>query len=172
MERICGQFQGDTRSGGLFDHIVSKPQSETRALQFRAAATVCSIAPIWERGPVKKVLVVDDSETIRLEVGRNLGQAGFSVLEARDGAEGLHVASTHLDLSLIVLDVNMPVMNGLDMLDRLKREAKTQPIPVLLLTTEAQDTLIDRAKKAGAKGWLIKPVKSEILLMAAKKLAR
>ena len=58
------------------------------------------------------------------------------------------------------------------MLDRLKQEPKTQPIPVLLLTTEAQDSLIDRAKKAGAKGWLIKPVKSEILLMAAKKLAR
>jgi two-component system, chemotaxis family, chemotaxis protein CheY len=121
---------------------------------------------------VKKVLVVDDSETIRLEVGRNLIQAGFSVLEARDGAEGLNVASTNLDLALIVLDVNMPVMNGLDMLDRLKKELKTQPIPVLLLTTEAQDSLIDRAKKAGAKGWLIKPVKSEILLMAAKKLAR
>jgi two-component system chemotaxis response regulator CheY len=63
-------------------------------------------------------------------------------------------------------------MNGLDMLDRLKQEPKTQPIPVLLLTTEAQDSLIDRAKKAGAKGWLIKPVKSEILLMAAQKLAR
>jgi two-component system, chemotaxis family, chemotaxis protein CheY len=121
---------------------------------------------------VKKVLVVDDSETIRLEVGRNLGQAGFSVFEARDGAEGLSVASSHLDLSLIVLDVNMPVMNGLDMLDRLKQEPKTQTIPVLLLTTEAQDSLIERAKKAGAKGWLIKPVKSEILLMAAKKLAR
>lgn len=121
---------------------------------------------------MKKVLVVDDSETIRQEVGRNLGQAGFSVLEARDGAEGLNVASAHLDLALIVLDVNMPVMNGLDMLDRLKQEPKTQPIPVLLLTTEAQDSLIDRAKKAGAKGWLIKPVKSEILLMAAQKLAR
>jgi two-component system chemotaxis response regulator CheY len=58
------------------------------------------------------------------------------------------------------------------MLDRLKQEPKTEPIPVLLLTTEAQDSLIDRAKKAGAKGWLIKPVKSEILLMAAQKLAR
>jgi two-component system chemotaxis response regulator CheY len=123
-------------------------------------------------GAVKKVLVVDDSETIRLEVGRNLGQAGFSVLEARDGAEGLNMAGRNTDLALIVLDVNMPVMNGLDMLDRLKGEPKTQPIPVLLLTTEAQESLIDRARKAGAKGWLIKPVKPEILLMAAQKLAR
>jgi len=121
---------------------------------------------------VKKVLVVDDSETIRLEVGRNLGHAGFSVIEARDGQEGLNMAGRHADLSLIVLDVNMPVMNGLDMLDRLKGDTATQPIPVLLLTTEAQDSLIERAKKAGAKGWLIKPVKPEILLMAAQKLAR
>ena len=121
---------------------------------------------------MKKILVVDDSETIRLEVGRTLVQAGFSVLEARDGVEGLSVAGQNLDIALLVLDVNMPVMNGLDMLDRLKQDPKTAPIPVLLLTTEAQESLIERAKKAGAKGWLIKPVKAEILLAAAKKLAR
>jgi two-component system chemotaxis response regulator CheY len=121
---------------------------------------------------VKKVLVVDDSETIRLEVSRSLGQAGFSILEARDGVEGLALAAQHLDLSLVVLDVNMPVMNGLDMLDRLKQDPKTAPIPVLLLTTEAQESLIERAQRAGAKGWLIKPVKPEILQKAASKIAR
>jgi two-component system, chemotaxis family, chemotaxis protein CheY len=121
---------------------------------------------------MKKVLVVDDSETIRHEVGRSLSQGGFSIIEACDGAEGLGLAKKHLDLALLVLDVNMPVMNGLDMLDRLKEEPTTAPIPVLLLTTEAQDSLIERAKKAGAKGWLIKPVNSDILLKAAKQLAR
>ena len=121
---------------------------------------------------MKKVLVVDDSETIRREVGRCLGQADFAVLEARDGVEGLSVAGQNLDLSLLVLDVNMPIMNGLDMLDRLKQDPKTAPIPVLLLTTEAQESLIERAKKAGAKGWLIKPVKPDILLAAVKKLSR
>ena len=121
---------------------------------------------------MKKVLVVDDSETIRLEVARTLGQAGFWVLEARDGAEGLATASKNVDLALMVLDVNMPVMNGLDLLDRLRANAATAGIPVLLLTTEAEEALIERAKKAGAKGWLIKPVKPEMLLMAANKLAR
>lgn len=121
---------------------------------------------------MKKILVVDDSETIRREVGRCLGQADFSVLEARDGVEGLSVAGQNLDIALLVLDVNMPIMNGLDMLDRLKQDPKTAPIPVLLLTTEAQESLIERAKKAGAKGWLIKPVKPEILQAAVKKLAR
>jgi two-component system chemotaxis response regulator CheY len=121
---------------------------------------------------VKKVLVVDDSETIRTEVGRTLGPAEFSVIEARDGAEGLAAARANPDLSLIVLDVNMPVMNGLDMLDRLKQDAKTAPIPVLMLTTEAQDALVLRAKQAGARGWLIKPVKPNTLLKAATQLAR
>src|ERR1043165_8846993 len=93
------------------------------------------------RKPVKKVLVVDDSETIRLEVSRTLGQAGFSVLEARDGAEGLATAIKNPDLALLV-------------------------------TTEGENRLIERAKKAGAKGWFIKPVKPEMLLMATKKLAR
>jgi two-component system chemotaxis response regulator CheY len=121
---------------------------------------------------VKKVLVVDDSETIRLEVSRTLGQAGFAVLEARDGAEGLATATKNPDISLVVLDVNMPVMNGLDMLERLRQNPVTAEIPVLLMTTEAEDRLIARAKKAGAKGWFIKPVKAEMLLMATNKLAR
>jgi two-component system chemotaxis response regulator CheY len=121
---------------------------------------------------VKKVLVVDDSETIRLEVNRTLSAAGFAVLEAGDGSAGLDTARQHLDLSLIILDVNMPVMGGLDMLDRLKEQAATAAVPVLLLTTEAEESLIERAKKAGAKGWLIKPVKPEMLLLATNKLAR
>ncbi|HEX2877754.1 MAG TPA: response regulator [Polyangiaceae bacterium] len=121
---------------------------------------------------MKKVLVVDDSETIRLEVRRALDQAGFSVLEARDGAEGLAAALNNPDVSLVILDVNMPVMNGLDMLERLHQNQTTSDIPVLLMTTEADDRLIDRAKAAGAKGWFIKPVKPEMLLMATNRLVR
>jgi two-component system, chemotaxis family, chemotaxis protein CheY len=131
---------------------------------------VCGVRSL--ENAVKKVLVVDDSETIRLEVGRTLGPAEFSVIEARDGAEGLATARANPDLALIVLDVNMPVMNGLDMLDRLKQDTKTAPIPVLLLTTEAQESLMKRAKQAGARGWLIKPVKPDTLLKAASQLAR
>lgn len=121
---------------------------------------------------MKKALVVDDSETIRSEVGRTLGAADFSVIEARDGAEGLSTARANPDLSLIVLDVNMPVMNGLELLERLKQDPKTAAIPVILLTTEAEDSLIARAKNAGARGWLIKPVKPDTLLKAANQVAR
>jgi two-component system, chemotaxis family, chemotaxis protein CheY len=138
-----------------------------------ALAVETLISPaIREEAPVKKVLVVDDSETIRLEVSRTLGQAGFVVIEARDGAEGLAVATKNADLALLILDVNMPVMNGLEMLERLRQNPTTADMPVLLMTTEAEDRLIERAKKAGAKGWFIKPVKPEMLLMATNKLAR
>lgn len=118
------------------------------------------------------ILVVDDSDTIRLEVKRALTSGGFSLLEARDGLEGLAVVTANPDLSLVVLDVNMPVMNGLEMLERMAANPDTKGIPVVLLTTEAENALIVRAKAAGAKGWFIKPVKAEMLLMAAKRLAR
>jgi two-component system, chemotaxis family, chemotaxis protein CheY len=121
---------------------------------------------------VKKLLVVDDSETIRLDVRHRVEPAGFAVLEARDGAEGLKVAGANRDLSLIVLDVNMPVMDGLEMLERMQQDPSTAPIPVLLLTTEVQESLMLRAKAAGAKAWLIKPVDPEMLLMAVHKVAR
>ena len=121
---------------------------------------------------MRKVLIVDDSETIRLDVRRTLGAAGFSVLEARDGLDGLTVAAAHPDLSLLILDVNMPVMNGLEMLERLRQDPTTADIPVLLMTTEAEASLIARAKAAGAKAWFVKPVQPEMLLKATERLAR
>ena len=127
-------------------------------VNFRGAVPYTSVARHSSQShedAVKKVLVVDDSETIRLEVSRTLGQAGFSVLEARDGAEGLATAIKNPDLALLVLDVNMPVMNGLEMLERLRQNPTTADIPVLLMTPEAEDRRIERAKKGGAKGWVI-----------------
>jgi two-component system chemotaxis response regulator CheY len=121
---------------------------------------------------LKKVLVVDDSQTVRLEVGQSLRGAGFTVLEARDGLEGLQVAGKNPDLSLIILDVNMPVLGGLEMLEQMKRDPVMAAIPVLLFTTEAQESAMARAKAAGAKGWLVKPVKAEMLIKAATKVAR
>jgi two-component system, chemotaxis family, chemotaxis protein CheY len=121
---------------------------------------------------VKTLLVVDDSETIRLEVNRVATSAGFTVLQARDGAEGLKVAGENPELALIVLDVNMPVMNGLEALERLKQNPEAKEIPVLLLTTEVQESLMQRAKTAGAKAWLVKPVNREMLLKAIQRIAR
>jgi two-component system chemotaxis response regulator CheY len=106
---------------------------------------------------MKHVLVVDDSETVRNEIAKALKEAGFGVAEAGDGEAGLEQIAQQ-SFAMIILDVNMPRMNGLEMLDRLKANPATAGIPVVLLTTEAEPALIDRARKAGALGWLIKPV--------------
>ena len=117
--------------------------------------------------PVKKILIVDDSETIRQRVVGALEAAGFATATARDGVEGL-VAIQNETPALVILDVNMPRMNGLDMLEKL--DLKRTGLPVLLLTTEVQPSLMERAKKAGARGWMVKPVNLEQLVATVRKV--
>jgi len=119
---------------------------------------------------MKKILIVDDSETIRITVSTTLEGAGFTVVQAVDGIDGLAKLAEN-DVSLIILDVNMPRLGGLEMLERIQAEPKFSKIPVVMLTTEAHFSLIERAKKLGAKGWMIKPVKPENLIAAAKKIS-
>lgn len=118
---------------------------------------------------MKTILVVDDSETIRQQVARALKDSGFAILEAADGMEGLEKASKN-DVALVILDVNMPVLNGLEMLERLKKDDAKAHVPVLMLTTEVHQSMIQRARAAGASGWLIKPVKMDHLVAAVQKL--
>jgi two-component system chemotaxis response regulator CheY len=121
---------------------------------------------------MKSVLIVDDSKSIRNEVADILARAGYRVLEAAHGGEALDRLKEHTDLSLVVLDVNMPGMNGLDVLERIQLEHGDLNVPVLMLTTEAERSLVDRAKKAGAKGWLLKPIKSELFVSTVARLSR
>lgn len=118
----------------------------------------------------KKILVVDDSATVRQQVGLALTQAGFEILEAVDGLDGAEKLTQMTDISLVICDVNMPRMNGLEMLEKVRAEQTGPAIPVVMLTTEGQPELVERAKKAGAKGWIVKPFKAELLVAAAKKL--
>lgn len=118
----------------------------------------------------KKVIIVDDSRTARQQVINVLSDAGFEVIEAVDGQDGVEKVSSHLDANLVICDVNMPKMNGLEMLTTVKANAKTSGMAFLMLTTEAQPELVQQAKRAGAKGWIIKPFKPELLLAAVNKL--
>lgn len=118
----------------------------------------------------KKILVVDDSHTVRAQVSAALTEGGFSVVEASDGRDALEKVAGHPDLALVICDVNMPNMDGLEFLER-TRAGPSATVPVLMLTTEGQVTLMERAKKAGAKGWMVKPFKPGLLLAAARKLA-
>jgi two-component system chemotaxis response regulator CheY len=118
----------------------------------------------------KKVIVIDDSVTVRQQVGMALRQAGFEVIEAADGDEGVELIGRTTDAAMVICDVNMPRMGGLELLELVKKDGKNANLPVLMLTTEGQPQLIERAKKGGAKGWVVKPFKPELLVAAVKKL--
>lgn len=118
----------------------------------------------------KKVLVVDDSMTVRQQVSAVLTQAGFEVVEAQDGVEGADVIAAQKDIAMVICDVNMPRMNGLDMVEKVKADASNANLPVVMLTTEGNPALIQQAKAAGAKGWILKPFKADQLLATVNKL--
>ena len=121
---------------------------------------------------LRKVMVVDDSRTVRQQVGIVLTSAGFEVVEAADGIEGCQRIAEQPDLAMVLCDINMPRMDGLQMLSAVKEGGKNADLPVVMLTTEGQPSLIARAKAAGAKGWLVKPFKPDMLLATVNKLAR
>jgi two-component system chemotaxis response regulator CheY len=118
----------------------------------------------------KKVIVIDDSQTIREQVGATLRQAGFDVVEGVDGVDGEAAIARTPDASLVICDVNMPSRGGLELLENLRASDRLRTLPVLMLTTEGQPQLIERARKSGAKGWLVKPFKADLLLAAVRKL--
>ena len=117
---------------------------------------------------MKKILVIDDSPTVRQQVGVALAQAGFQVIEAVDGYDAM--AKVDATVAMLSCDLNMPRMNGLEMLEKLRADGRWDKLPVVMLTTEGQPKLIERAKKAGAKGWIIKPFKAELLVAAVQRL--
>jgi two-component system chemotaxis response regulator CheY len=115
------------------------------------------------------VLVIDDSQMVRHEVRTALSGAGFSIVEAQDGIDALQKLGA-TDVNLVVCDINMPRMNGIDFLEQMKKDARGTRVPVVMLTTEGQPELISRAKALGAKGWIVKPFKPDLLVAAARKL--
>jgi two-component system chemotaxis response regulator CheY len=117
---------------------------------------------------VKKILVIDDSETIRQQVKQALAATGYEIIEAVNGVDGLEKLRALADLDMALCDVNMPRMNGLDMIAEVQRSGPK--IPILMLTTEGQPSLIRRARESGAKGWIVKPFKPELLVAAVTKL--
>jgi two-component system chemotaxis response regulator CheY len=111
----------------------------------------------------KTILVVDDSITIRQMVGYTLKQAGFAVVEGGNGQEALgRLDSQRVDM--IITDLNMPVMDGITFIRQVRSRPGMKGIPVLMLTTESQDSKKQEGKAAGATGWIVKPFHPEKLL--------
>ena len=117
----------------------------------------------------KKILIVDDSSSVRTVARMALREKGYEVLEAANGQEAL----TKLDgerCSLIISDVNMPVMDGITLLKEIKRHPNYKFTPVIMLTTEAGEDKKQEGRAAGAKAWITKPFQPQTLVDAVSKL--
>ena len=120
----------------------------------------------------KTILVVDDSASLRAVVKMALGAAGYEVIEAGDGREALDKLSRFAPqkVHLVVSDVNMPVMGGIEFVTKLKQNPAFRFTPVVMLTTEGQDAAKEQGRAAGAKAWMMKPFNPAQLLNAVSKL--
>jgi two-component system chemotaxis response regulator CheY len=117
---------------------------------------------------MKTVLVVDDSAVMLMSLKQTLEMAGFRVETASDGKAALNRIQTGLKPDLILTDINMPVMNGLEFIKHVRPILRFTPI--LALTTESQASKRDEAKRLGATGWLVKPVGGTDLITVIKKV--
>lgn len=115
------------------------------------------------------ILTVDDSSTMRQMITFTLKGAGFDVVEAGDGVEALEVAAGK-KLDLIVTDVNMPRMDGITLVQRLRALPQFKFTPILVLTTESDASMKMKGKEAGATGWIVKPFSPEKLLDTVNKV--
>ncbi|MFA6504588.1 MAG: response regulator [Treponemataceae bacterium] len=119
----------------------------------------------------KKVLVVDDSAAIRQSITYVLQQGGYDVVEAKDGMDGLSALQGMSVVDLIITDVNMPNMDGITFIKKVREDAKFKFTPIIVLTTESQGSKMNEGKEAGATGWIVKPFSAEKLLGVVKKVA-
>lgn len=115
------------------------------------------------------ILSVDDSSTMRQMIAFTLKGAGYDVLEAGDGVEALEVAKGKR-LNLIITDVNMPRMDGITLVQRLRAIPEFKFTPILVLTTESDPAMKQKGKEAGATGWIVKPFSPEKLMDVVQKV--
>lgn len=117
----------------------------------------------------KVILTADDSSSVRQMVSFTLKQAGYDIVEACDGKDALTKAKAN-KVNMVITDLNMPNMNGIELIKSLRAEAAYRFIPIIMLTTESQASKKQEGKSAGATGWIIKPFKPDQLLGVVKKV--
>ncbi len=117
----------------------------------------------------KNIMILDDSPTIRAMMNKTLKDAGYDVIEAVDGRDGLDKLSGS-NARMIVTDLNMPEMNGNEFIRSVRVIPEYEFIPILVLTTESDDSIKAVSKAAGATGWITKPFNPEKLLSVVRKL--
>jgi len=123
---------------------------------------------------MKNILIVDDSPTIRTSVQYAIKPLGYQLVQAENGRKALDaiekIKASNEDIVLCIVDVNMPEMDGITFIKELRKTDKFTP--VLVLTTESEETKIKEGKDSGASGWMIKPFKPVDLVATVEKLIR
>jgi len=117
----------------------------------------------------KKIMTVDDSASVRQMVSFTLKGAGYEVSEAQDGRDALNKLNG-AGVQMVITDLNMPNMNGLELIKALRAKPECEFMPIVFLTTESQAEKKSEAKAAGATGWIVKPFKPDQLLAVVKKV--
>jgi two-component system chemotaxis response regulator CheY len=117
------------------------------------------------------ILVVDDSAAIRQSITYILQQGGYDVTTANDGMDGLSALASMDAVDLIITDVNMPNLDGIGFIRKIRENPKYKFTPIIVLTTESQGTKMNEGKEAGATGWIVKPFSEDKLLGVVKKVA-
>ena len=121
---------------------------------------------------MKTVLLVDDSATILLSISNIISKAGYAVEKASNAADGLKKFNSGAKIDLLITDLNMPGMNGIDFIKEVRKLPNYKFMPILFLTTESQQARRMEAKAAGASGWLVKPATADELLNTIKLVLR
>lgn len=119
----------------------------------------------------KVVLTVDDSRTMRNMLKATLTDAGHTVIQAEDGIHGVEVLNQSGSVDVIITDINMPRMDGFGFIDHVRRNPRCRSTPILVLTTEGDSSKKQRAKEAGATGWIVKPFDPIKLVAAIRRVA-
>ena len=119
----------------------------------------------------KPILSVDDSATMREMIFQSLSEIGYRVVLAVDGVDALDKLRSEAAPSVIITDINMPRMNGIALIDRVRREGPNRTTPILVLSTETDADWKAQAKQAGATGWITKPFNPERIADAIRKVS-
>ena len=114
-------------------------------------------------------MIVDDAISMRGLMSLTLKNAGYNVIEASDGVDALEKIGGS-KINLIIADLNMPRMNGIELIKEVKKKPGFRFVPVVMLTTESKEEKKQEGRKAGAKAWMVKPFKPDMLLKVVKKI--
>jgi|TARA_R110000850_G_scaffold78087_2_gene169103 two-component system chemotaxis response regulator CheY len=119
----------------------------------------------------KTILAIDDSASVRLMVKMTLSGAGYNVVEAVDGEQGLEMARSCRP-DAVLTDQNMPRLDGIGFIRKFRQMQESEGVPVVFISTESDSNVVQQARSAGATGWIVKPFDQEKLLSVVGKLVK